>query len=541
MQRRSRVRIRAFGSLKQLAGLALLKCCLLAICSGEIHEFSIGVTPSGSPINAILDSRALDPESHEPRILLVAGLDGLPASTNLAAALMRQPGSSGTVLSVILNASPDSTASLEFPPKGVAYGNDSAATHYVWRFIGTLAPDLVVDLRMDEQPSSLQRTLSEGAKPADVGRIPAVTLRLNNQDTSSELLAAASRKLATLSQGLNISDARLELQGRLRRTPLEAAQQLELVYGHSLPNAVYIPALALIGRLALGDLENSSRLSEIEQITSPYLLDKPSLGSRPTGSHLSGHLVFAELFERTGISSYLDLARKAADFGFDPNSSARTAMPFHNEMSDAVFMGCAILTRVGRLTNEERYFRMALRHLRFMLDLDLRPDGLYRHSPQDPAAWGRGNGFPALGLSLVLSDWTASKDGQDEILRSFQNHMRALAQHQDVTGAWHQVIDRPESYREFSATAMIGFAITRGLRKGWLPRDEFESIADRSWKAVNTRIKADGGLIDVCRSTGKQSSLRAYYDREAILGHDDRGGAMALLIATERAHWLRER
>ena len=43
--------------------------------------------------------------------------------------------------------------------------------------------------------------------------------------------------------------------------------------------------------------------------------------------------------------------------------------------------------------------------------------------------------------------------------------------------------------------------------------------------------------IAVCEGTGKQTSLRAYLDRKAILGPDDRGGAMALLVATEMAAW----
>ena len=106
---------------------------------------------------------------------------------------------------------------------------------------------------------------------------------------------------------------------------------------------------------------------------------------------------------------------------------------------------------------------------------------------------------------------------------------------------WHQVVDRPESYREFTSTAMTGFALTRGLRRGWLDRAEFEPVADRAWKAVLARIKSDATLVDVCRSTGRQTSLRAYFDREAILGRDDRGGAMALLLSTERAHWENER
>jgi len=34
--------------------------------------------------------------------------------------------------------------------------------------------------------------------------------------------------------------------------------------------------------------------------------------------------------------------------------------------------------------------------------------------------------------------------------------------------------------------------------------------------------------------TGKQKTLRDYFDRPAINGRDDRGGAMGLLFATER-------
>jgi hypothetical protein len=41
--------------------------------------------------------------------------------------------------------------------------------------------------------------------------------------------------------------------------------------------------------------------------------------------------------------------------------------------------------------------------------------------------------------------------------------------------------------------------------------------------------------VDVCTGTGKQKSLRDYFDRGAILGPDPRGGAMAFLVATELA------
>lgn len=530
----------------RLTGLSLgTGAVLLAVCAlvgAETIEMPVGVTAAGSPIHAMIAQAALDPASSAPSILLVAGLDGADSSVDLAAAVMRQPGEIAYSLSVLLNAFPDRAPEEAFPPSGAAYHGEAVEAQYLWRFVGTLAPDLVVDLRTDERPSRLAEALRRGATPAGVGRVGAEVLRIA---TEGESLDSMSRdvlgRLAALARDLPASHARRELRARLQRSPLQVARILESEYGHALETATYIPALALVGRLRLGDLNGTSRLADVERIVRPYLHGKPSLGDRPTGSHVSGHLVFAELFGRTGEPRYLELAKSAAELGFNPDGTLKPSMPFHNEMSDSVFMGCAILARVGGATGESRYFRMALRHLRFMQALDLRPDGLYRHSPLDHAAWGRGNGFPALGLALALSAWPEDDPGFAEVLESFRAHIAALARHQDPTGAWHQVVDRPESYREFTSTAMIGFAVTRGLRRGWLDRDPYEAVAEAAWRAVNARVKSDATLVDVCRSTGRQDSLRAYLDREAILGRDDRGGAMALLAATERAFWRGER
>ena len=525
-----------------VAVLTVLACWLFPNAAAEVLDLAIGVTASGSPIHAAVAEEALDPDGPASRVLLVAGLDGKDESVDVAAALLRDPGKTDWAVSAVLNVFPDRVPAGSFPPSGPAYGGDAVEAQYLWRFVGMLAPDLVVDLRTDEAPSSLERALDRGAEPAGVGRVPAATVRLSADGRSlDDLRRETLERLHDLANSLDPSAARRELRSRLARDPLETARQLEEAYGHALDNAVYIPALALIGRLRLGDLDGNSRVSDVERIARPFLDGKDSLGPRPTGSHVSGHLVFADLYERTGKAAYLDLARSAADLGFEADGSLKPSMPFHNEMSDSVFMGCAILARVGRLTGESRYFRMALRHLRFMQALDLRPDGLYRHSPLDHAPWGRGNGFPALGLALALTDWPRREPGFEQVLDSLRAHLRALVRHQDPTGAWHQVVDRPESYREFTSTAMIGFAITRGLRRGWLDRGEFEPVADLAWDAVQARIKSDATLVDVCRSTGRQDSLRAYFDREAILGRDDRGGAMALLISTERAYWLRER
>ena len=49
------------------------------------------------------------------------------------------------------------------------------------------------------------------------------------------------------------------------------------------------------------------------------------------------------------------------------------------------------------------------------------------------------------------------------------------------------------------------------------------------------RTGAQGRLVDVCESTTRMKSLDEYLHRAATLGPDPRGGAMALLFATEMA------
>jgi hypothetical protein len=58
---------------------------------------------------------------------------------------------------------------------------------------------------------------------------------------------------------------------------------------------------------------------------------------------------------------------------------------------------------------------------------------------------------------------------------------------------------------------------------------------DKAWEAIVKRVGPQGRLLDVCESTGKQKSKTEYLLREAIFGADPRGGAMALLFATEMA------
>lgn len=550
---------------------------------------SCGVTRVGIPIRAIVDRELLNRSSSRCRILLVAGFsaddsvaDTLAAvhwfHTSPEAAKFRETFAVGAVPGVNSEAlvypqidmnTSGGTPAIGYPPPEVAYGDKKTPESiYVWRWIGMLAPDLVVEIRpgrktiwqidpklssgIDFEFAANLTPLTKGTSnritaaliknaPSGVAPIPAIEVSVaKGTNPLPELLRVLSETEKPLR-----SPARKELLRRQARTPVQVAGELAKVYGHNLKSVAYIPALALIGRCRLGELTgDASHLADVEKIVAPYFSgDKPTMDDRAGGSGLSGHLVFGELAGRTDKDRYIELAKVAADFGFDENGGMKESMPFHSEMSDAVFMGTPILVQTGRLTGQPKYIDMAARHLDFMLKLNLREDGLHQHSPLDPehTAWGRGNGFPALGLALCLSDLPGDSPHFEKFLDVYLNHMAAMKKHQDEMGMWHQVVDHPESYREFTVTCMTTFAMARGLRNEWLDRATYEPVLVKAWQAIKTRIGNDGHLVDVCTGTGKQKSFREYLDRTAILGRDDRGGAMALMVATEIAFAEREK
>lgn len=345
----------------------------------------------------------------------------------------------------------------------------------------------------------------------------------------------------TLSSGTETSAQQkpsgTEERERVARSPRQVAEQLAAVYGQKLDQVAYIPALPLVAKLRLSELTGEPKYAEeVDKIVAPFLSGEKSPVPK-SGSEQAGHLIFVELALRAkgkDRERWMQLCRNAADQIFDKDGKPLPIMPFHSEMSDAVFMAGPILAATGKLTGERKYFDAAVTHFASMRKLCLRGDGLYRHSPLCEAAWGRGNGFPALGLALALSDWPDDHPAKQELIVEFQKHMAALKPHQDAkTDCWHQVIDHPESYDEYSCTCMIGFAMQRGIRRGWLAKSDYQPSVDRAWRAVKERTSADGKLVNVCTGTGKQKTLQDYFERPAINGRDDRGGAMGMIFATE--------
>jgi unsaturated rhamnogalacturonyl hydrolase len=477
-------------------------------------EWDVGLGSKRSLINAQGVAAGVQ---GAPTVLYLAGLMGESDSSDRVRTLLNtysqmEAQDRPINLLAIALANPD-LDSLVFPPDGNAYA-ENPVSNALWRWIGVHAPDLVVIA--DQDQSGLASAL-QGEAVADTGSIPV------------QLLSDRTASVNFLSElpGLEQSPASLEVERRLSRSPAELAQQLAETYGYDFSSPVYVPGMSLIGRMRLGYMEEVGQLIQGHLSQGAIEVSNASL--------MAGHLVFAEYAERTGDDNALRLTISAADLAFDEQGNAREAMPFHSEMSDSVFMATPLLVKAGKLTGQSKYFDMAVSHVEYMQSLLLRDDGLYRHSPLADVAWSRGNGFPALGLALSLSDLPESHPGYSKIMASFVEHLETLRPFQDIDGMWREVIDYPGSFAELSATAMIGIAIKRGIDRGWLSREVYQPILNLAWNAVLVRTSLTGEFIDVCTSTGKMQSLDAYLDRLAIFGRDDRAGGMVMLFANEMA------
>ena len=129
--------------------------------------------------------------------------------------------------------------------------------------------------------------------------------------------------------------------------------------------------------------------------------------------------------------------------------------------------------------------------------------GYLEDATHQPAmAWGRANGWAILTLCQLLDYLPENHPKRTEILDIYRKHAEGLAELQGIDGFWHQLLDRPETYEETSATAIFAYALAHGVNEGWLEATTFGPVAQLAWEAVSTKINQKGEVEGVCVGTG---------------------------------------
>jgi len=429
-------------------------------------------------------------------------------------------------------ADPDGHArakAFQFPPaKGFYEDPEQPESRYLWRWVAYQAPDLVLEIRGDASAGNAEGSLTAALRASGGGLGPTAADVLPASATHDDLARAISR--AGVSER---SPLRAALAKRIARTPLDIAVLLAHRYPAA-PSISYIPALSWINALQLSRITNDEALrAKVMTQIQPWLSGgKPLLGDRIQLTTVAGTMVFAEIAKADPSN---DAARRLAVEGAEAALKEKAdGLPQYGQgWTDDMFMASAILARTAAMPGRGADIDRAAQLLIAYAARLQQPDGVFNHATDGPAAWGRGNGFAAFGMLETLTAMPASHPSRAAVLAIFQKQMKGLASWQAPDGMWREIIDKPGAYREETATAMILTAMQRGVRLGWLDRS-FTPVVDRAWRALAAHITEDGSLVDVCTGTGAGPTPRYYFDRPAIEGPDDRGGAMALVAAMER-------
>ena len=104
-------------------------------------------------------------------------------------------------------------------------------------------------------------------------------------------------------------------------------------------------------------------------------------------------------------------------------------------------------------------------------------------------------------------------------------------------GMWRQVLDLASAPVESSCTAMFTFALTIGVRNGWLTDPKYAAAARRGWIAIANKTNGQGRMDRVCPGTGAAAAgtiaqQQQFYTTITLGSNDMHGQSPRLWAAT---------
>jgi rhamnogalacturonyl hydrolase YesR len=236
-----------------------------------------------------------------------------------------------------------------------------------------------------------------------------------------------------------------------------------------------------------------------------------------------------ELFMQSGDSVFYKQGIELADIQW--------ANPLENGLTrqtrfwiDDIWMIGSLQVQAFRATKNEIYLNRAALEINAYLDNLQQPNGLFHHGENAPFFWGRGNGWVAAGLAELLSELPKNNQHYNNILEGYKKMMTALLDYQAEDGMWRQLIDYSDSWKETSSTAMFGYAMSTGIKRGILPKEKFEKAYQKAWLSLVKYVNDEGKLTDICVGTGQSRDANYYLERPRHSG-DFHGQAPMLWFA----------
>ena len=254
--------------------------------------------------------------------------------------------------------------------------------------------------------------------------------------------------------------------------------------------------------------------------------------------------VFLEMYQRTGKDSYRIGAQKMAHWLLNYPTNRLGALSYRVEhpevlMVDDKGMICGFLIRYGAEFGDSEAINLGVQQLHVFLQHGLNEsDGLPYHAYDlgsdrkfGPDTWLRGAGWLAMGLADSLTYLPRNHEDRAEFAAALTKMLETLRKYQDPDGCWRWDVNNPVAEPDTSGTAMIGYAVEKGMQSGALDAS-WQTLSENALRGILHHTHPNG-LVDQalaeCNGVG-------HYAKSFRPSNYAQGPALALFALVQQRH-----
>ncbi|KAE8375018.1 Six-hairpin glycosidase-like protein [Aspergillus bertholletiae] len=215
---------------------------------------------------------------------------------------------------------------------------------------------------------------------------------------------------------------------------------------------------------------------------------------------MSVFLTLAYVYEKTGNLTSLPWLDAWGEWAM--HELPRTK----NFWDDTLMMTVMPLAKIGKLLKRPEYIaeakRQCLIHVKYLFDTKT---GLFFHG------WRFENGGHNFAEILELLELQPSDPIRTHPCDTLEAQCEALQRTQSVLGAWHTLIDHPDSYLEASASAGFAYGILKAVRRRYIG-PQYRDMGEKAIYSVLKDKDEKGELQNTSFGTPMGHDLQFYKD-----------------------------
>ncbi|MBN2596962.1 MAG: glycoside hydrolase family 88 protein [Marinifilaceae bacterium] len=187
--------------------------------------------------------------------------------------------------------------------------------------------------------------------------------------------------------------------------------------------------------------------------------------------------------------------------------------------ADGLYMVMPVMTKLYKVTNNELYLEKLYEYFKYAQSIMYDEEtGLFfrdakyvypKHKSVNGLKdfWARGDGWVFAGLAKIIQDMPDSYAHKAEFIDIYKKMASTLKDSQQQEGYWTRSIFDAEHAPgpETSGTAFFTYGFLWGMNNGILSKEEYSSVAAKSWAYLTTVALQDDGTVGYVQPIGERA------------------------------------